>query len=230
MHKRCTKHLRVKVTTLNNAKRQQSPNKAPKVWCMCDGDEIERVCIIRFLFLQSADIFHRWFCKNKKPNNTRFIRSSDSVCVACDCRSRSEKQFTVAIVLLPVWMGETNSVWLSDCHAKARLIIAAPLGPQTQKQEVSKRQGKLLVFWWPLQWFWDFSHRRRGQSDVWRGKGQDGPVFFLSWRYLFFDITTEHNLTWCTHLLPSPASYKMKIKMKRPASTRYSVKHDRHSA
>jgi len=78
--------------------------------------------------------------------------------VACDCRSRSEKQFTVAIVLLPVWMGETKSVWLPGCHAKARLIITAPLGPQTQKQEVSRRQRKLLVFWWPLPWFSDFSH------------------------------------------------------------------------
>ncbi|ROK15701.1 hypothetical protein DPX16_10005 [Anabarilius grahami] len=32
-------------------------------------------------------------------------------------------------------MGETKSVWLLDSHAKARLIITAPLGPQTQKQE-----------------------------------------------------------------------------------------------
>lgn len=124
-------------------------------------------------FWKGADRFHRWFCKNKKQNNTHFIRRSDSV---CDCRSRSEKQFTVAIVLLPVWMGETKSVWLLDCHAKARLIITAPLGPQTQKQEVSRRQRKLLVFWWPLPWFSDFSHRRGGQSDVQRGKGRDGPV------------------------------------------------------
>lgn len=160
------------------------------------------------VFLQSADIFRRWFCENKAANNTCFIRSSDSVCVACDCRSRSEKQFTVAIVLLPVWMGETNSVWLLDCHAKARLIIAAPLGPQTQKQEVSRRQRKLLVFWWPLRWFWDFSHRRRGQSDVWRGKGQDGPVYPL--RNVVFDILTENELTLCTHLLPSPDSMKIK--------------------
>lgn len=153
-------------------------------------------------FWKGADRFHRWFCKNKKQNNTHCIRRSDSV---CDCRSRSEKQFTVAIVLLPVWMGETKSVWLLDCHAKAWLIITAPLGPETQKQEVSRRQRKLLVFWWPVPWFSDFSHRRGGSQMFSVGKDEtrrDGPVD--PWRFFFLHVNKQ-NSSCC--LLPSPAKH-----------------------